>query len=45
VDAVRGADGASRERVRERLVELFEVVGIHDAAVAEARRALASALN
>jgi putative thioredoxin len=44
VDAVRGADGARRERVRERLVELFEVVGIHAEAVAEARRALASAL-
>jgi putative thioredoxin len=44
VEAVRGADGARRESVRERLVELFEVVGIHDAAVAEARRSLASAL-
>jgi putative thioredoxin len=44
VDAVRGTDGARRESIRERLVELFEVVGIHDAAVAEARRALASAL-
>lgn len=44
VDAVRATDGARRDSVRERLVELFEVVGIHDAAVAEARRALASAL-
>lgn len=44
VDAVRATDGAQRDSVRERLVELFEVVGIHDAAVAEARRALASAL-
>ncbi len=45
VDAVRATDGARRESVRERLVELFEVVGIHAEAVAEGRRALASALN
>lgn len=44
VELVRSSDGAARDRVRERLVELFDVVGIHDAAVAEARRALASAL-
>lgn len=44
VDAVRGAEGAARDRVRERLVELFDVVGTRDAAVAEARSALASAL-
>ena len=44
VGLVRSSDGAARDRVRERLVELFDVVGMHDAAVAEARRALASAL-
>jgi putative thioredoxin len=44
VERVRSSDGAARDRIRERLVELFDVVGIHDAAVADARRALASAL-
>jgi putative thioredoxin len=33
-----------RERVRVRLVELFTVVGVADPRVAQARRALASAL-
>ena len=41
---VRATAGDERERVRERLLELFTVVGIADPAVMTARRALASAL-
>jgi putative thioredoxin len=44
VDTVRTAAGPDRERVRVRLVELFEVVGTEDPRVVAARRALASAL-
>lgn len=44
VDVVRRTVGADRDRVRERLVDLFEVVGTDDARVVAARRALASAL-
>lgn len=44
VDTVRVTFGADRERVRVRLVELFDVVGPDDPRVAAARRALASAL-
>lgn len=44
VDTVRTATGPDRERVRVRLVELFEVVGTDDPRVVAARRALASAL-
>ena len=44
VDVVRRTTGADRDRVRERLVELFEVVGTDDPRVVAARRALASAL-
>jgi putative thioredoxin len=44
IERVRSSEGATRDAVRERLIELFDVVGIHDAAVADARRALASAL-
>ncbi|MFS0706395.1 tetratricopeptide repeat protein [Cellulomonas sp. 179-A 9B4 NHS] len=44
VDVVRRTAGDERERVRRRLVELFEVVGGDDPRVAAARRALASAL-
>lgn len=44
VDLVRATAGDERERVRLRLVELFEVVGGEDPAVVTARRALASAL-
>ena len=44
VDTVRTAVGPDRERVRVRLVELFEVVGTEDPRVVAARRALASAL-
>ncbi len=44
VDLVRVTAGEERERVRVRLVELFEVVGGEDPRVGPARRALASAL-
>jgi putative thioredoxin len=44
IDLVRRLDGDDRERVRERLLELFTVVGATDPRVADARRALASAL-
>ncbi len=44
VDAVRRTAGDDRDRVRERLLELFTVVGSADPRVADARRALASAL-
>ena len=44
VDLVRTTSGEERERVRSRLVELFEVVGTDDPRVLAARRALASAL-
>jgi putative thioredoxin len=41
---VRTTSGDDRERVRERLLELFTVVGIADPTVMAARRALATAL-
>ncbi len=44
IDLVRATRGDERERVRLRLVDLFEVVGGEDPAVVAARRALASAL-
>jgi putative thioredoxin len=44
VALVRVSVGDDRDRVRARLVELFEVVGGTDERVARARRALASAL-
>ncbi len=44
VDLVRVTAGPERERVRVRLVELFEVVGAEDPRVAAGRRALANAL-
>lgn len=44
VDIVRRGPGEDRDRVRERLLELFTVVGTSDPRVADARRALASAL-
>lgn len=44
VDTVRRTGGPERERVRERLLDLFEVVGSDDPRVGAARRALASAL-
>lgn len=44
IDLIRRLDGDDREQVRVRLVELFTVVGASDPRVAQARRALASAL-
>ena len=44
VDLVRATRGDDRERVRLRLVDLFEVVGGDDPRVVAARRALANAL-
>jgi len=44
VDLVRRTAGDDRERVRVRLVDLFEVLGTDDPRVVAARRALASAL-
>ena len=44
VDLVRATRGDERERVRLRLVDLFEVVGGEDPRVVAARRALANAL-
>ena len=44
IELVRRLEGDDRETVRERLLELFTVVGISDPRVASARRALASAL-
>ena len=45
VDLVRGASGEERERVRVRLVDLFEVVGSEDPRVGRARRALGDHLG
>lgn len=44
IDLVRRTFGDDRERIRTRLVELFDVVGPEDQRVAQARQALASAL-
>jgi putative thioredoxin len=44
LELVKRLDGDDRERVRERLLELFTVVGATDPRVATARRALATAL-
>ncbi|MGY4645587.1 co-chaperone YbbN [Cellulomonas sp. URHB0016] len=44
VDLLRSVFGPDRERVRLRLVDLFEVVGGDDPRVVTARRAMASAL-
>jgi putative thioredoxin len=44
VDTIRRVSGEDRERVRSRLLELFDVVGAADPRVAKARSALASAL-
>lgn len=44
IELVKRLDGDDRERVRERLLELFTVVGVTDPRVATARRALATAL-
>jgi putative thioredoxin len=44
IATVRATSGDERERIRSRLIELFEVVGPADPRVAKARAALASAL-
>ena len=44
IELVKRLDGDDRDRVRERLLELFTVVGVTDPRVATARRALATAL-
>jgi putative thioredoxin len=44
IDVVRASAGDDREKVRLRLVELFDVVGADDPRVVQARQALASAL-
>jgi putative thioredoxin len=44
IELVKRLDGDDRDRVRERLLELFTVVGAADPRVAVARRALATAL-
>ncbi len=44
VDLLRATAGPERERVRVRLVDLFEVIGGDDARVVAARRAMANAL-
>ncbi|MGH3425295.1 MAG: tetratricopeptide repeat protein, partial [Nocardioidaceae bacterium] len=44
IDVVKRASGDDRERVRQRLLDLFTIVGTEDPRVATARRALASAL-
>ncbi len=44
IDAVAASGGDDRERIRARLVDLFEVVGTQDPRVVDARRRLASAL-
>jgi putative thioredoxin len=44
VDLVRTTSGDDRERLRQRLVDYFEIVGTQDPRVAAARRALANAL-
>jgi putative thioredoxin len=44
VDALRTTFGPDRERIRLRLVDLFEVIGSDDPRVVAARRAMANAL-
>ncbi len=44
VDTVRRTEGEDRNRVREHLVELFEIIGASDERVVTARKALMSAL-
>jgi putative thioredoxin len=44
IDLVRVSAGEDREAAREHLLSLFEVVGGQDPRVAQARRALMSAL-
>ncbi|MDN5795816.1 MAG: tetratricopeptide repeat protein [Intrasporangium sp.] len=44
IDTVRRTGDADRDKAREHLVELFDVVGVHDDRVAKARKSLMSAL-
>jgi putative thioredoxin len=44
IETVRRTSDADRDRVREHLVELFEIVGVQDERVAKARKSLMSAL-
>ncbi|MES1170727.1 MAG: tetratricopeptide repeat protein, partial [Actinomycetota bacterium] len=44
LDVVRATSGDERDAARERLVELFDIVGGEDPRVGAARRALAAAL-
>ena len=44
IDAVRVTEGEDRTRIREHLLELFEIVGTADERVVKARKALMSAL-
>jgi putative thioredoxin len=44
IGTIRAVDGDDRERIRSRVVELFDIVGVSDPRVAKARAALASAL-
>lgn len=44
LEQLRGADAETKERVRERLLELFDVVGAEDPRVGPARRRMASLL-
>ncbi len=44
IDVIRVTSGKERDRVRERLLELFNIVGADTPTVGAARRALASAL-
>ena len=44
INAIKISSGAERDKLRERLIELFVVVGDSDPHVLKARRDLASAL-
>lgn len=44
IDVVKATTGDERESVRARLIELFDVVGVHSELVTQARKALANAL-
>lgn len=44
IDVIRDTNGEARETVRKRLIELFDVIGIHTDLVKTARKALTNAL-
>ncbi|MCI1674999.1 MAG: tetratricopeptide repeat protein [Ancrocorticia sp.] len=44
IDVIKATEGKERETVRERLLELFDAVGPHEAIVTQARRKLSAAL-